>query len=102
MVQNISTNIPREFRLYQNYPNPFNPVTRIRFDVPQNGGPVPIRVRLIIYDMLGREMTRLIDQELVPGTYKIDFDCSRFTPGLYYYRLVAERFTDTKKMFLVK
>jgi hypothetical protein len=102
MVQNISTNIPREFRLYQNYPNPFNPVTRIRFDIPQNGAPVPQNVRLIIYDMLGREMTRLIDQELLPGTYKIDLDATRLTPGVYYYRIVTDKFTDTKKMFLVK
>jgi hypothetical protein len=102
MVQNISTYIPREFKLYQNYPNPFNPFTKIRFDVPKNNGHKTMNIRLYIYDIKGREIAMLINQELEPGSYKIDLDASKYPSGSYYYKIVTDEFTDTKKMALVK
>lgn len=102
MVQNISTNIPREFKLYQNYPNPFNPFTKIRFDVPKNNGHKSMNIRLYIFDIKGREIAMLINQELEPGSYKIDLDASKYPSGSYYYKIVTDEFTDTKKMALVK
>jgi hypothetical protein len=102
MIQNISTNIPRVFKLYQNYPNPFNPVTKIRFDVPKNNGHKSMNIRLYIYDIKGREIAMLINQELEPGSYKIDLDASKYPSGSYYYKIVTDEFTDTKKMALVK
>jgi len=102
MVQNISTSIPREFKLYQNYPNPFNPVTRIRFDVPKINGYETRSVRLTLYDMFGRELAMLINQELEPGSYKIDLDAAKYPSGLYFYKLVTHGFTDTKKMLVIK
>lgn len=102
MVQNISTNIPRGFKLYQNYPNPFNPVTRIRFDVPKINGFKTRSVKLVMYDMLGREMAMLINQDLEPGSYKIDLDGSKYPQGFYYYKLITNGFSDTKKMVLIK
>jgi hypothetical protein len=102
MIQNISTNIPRVFKLYQNYPNPFNPFTKIRFDVPKNNGHKSMNIRLYIYDIKGREIAMLINQELEPGSYKIDLDASKYPSGSYYYKIVTDEFTDTKKMALVK
>lgn len=102
MVQNISTNIPREFKLYQNYPNPFNPFTKIRFDVPKNNGQKSMNIRLYIYDIKGREIAMLINQELEPGSYKIDLDASKYPSGSYFYKIVTDEFTDIKKMALVK
>ncbi len=102
MVQNISTSIPREFKLYQNYPNPFNPVTKIRFDVPKINGDMTRNVKLLIYDILGREIAMLFNQELEPGSYKIDLDAARYPSGLYFYKLVTHGFTDTKKMLVIK
>jgi len=102
MVQNISTSIPREFKLYQNYPNPFNPVTKIRFDVPKINGDETRNVKLVIYDILGREIAMLINQDLEPGSYKIDLDASKYSSGIYFYRLITDGFIDTKKMVVVK
>ncbi|MCI0715417.1 MAG: exo-alpha-sialidase [Chlorobi bacterium] len=103
---NIGTEIPSHFSLHQNYPNPFNPVTKIRFAIP-NVGTVPRTVRLIIYDMLGGEVTTLINEELNPGTYEVDWDASNYPSGVYYYQLTVNseqltQYADTKKMVLIK
>ena len=100
MVQTISTYIPREYKLYQNYPNPFKPLTKIRFDIPKNGRNL-INTKLGVFDVYGREITLLIDRELEPGSYKIDLDASKFSPGLYFYKLVAGDFTDVKQMVVI-
>ena len=94
--------ISSEFKLYQNYPNPFNPFTKIRFDVPKNNGHKSMNIRLYIFDIKGREIAMLINQELEPGSYKIDLDASKYPSGSYYYKIVTDEFTDTKKMALVK
>jgi hypothetical protein len=101
MIQTISTNIPREFRLYQNYPNPFNPLTKIRFDIPRNGKNSFIKVKLIVFDKYGREISTLINQSLTPGSYKINLDASKYSPGYYYYKMLSGRFTDMKRMVVI-
>jgi hypothetical protein len=100
----VSGEIPKEFSLLQNYPNPFNPSTKIRFEVPGyvlNKGLQPL-VQLRVYDILGREISTLINQELQPGTYEINFDGTDFPGGIYFYKLLAGDFTETKKMILIK
>lgn len=96
-INQVSNEIPVKFNLYQNYPNPFNPVTKIKFDLPGNDF-----VTLKIYDVLGREIELLINEKLNPGTYSVDWDASNYPSGVYFYRLNTERFTQTKKMLLVK
>lgn len=91
------TGIPEEYRLYQNYPNPFNPSTYLEFGIPDWGF-----VSLIVYDVLGKEVVSLVNEKLSPGNYKIEFEGSRLASGIYFYRLNAEEFTDTKRMLLLK
>jgi hypothetical protein len=86
-----------EYQLYQNYPNPFNPSTTIRFSI-VNKSPVMLKV----YNLLGQEVTTLVDEVLNPGVYKINFDGSKLASGLYFYRITANNFTLTKKMMFVK
>ena len=97
----ISSEVPEDFSLFQNYPNPFNPGTKIRFAIP-NVGTVPRTVRLIIYDALGREITTLVNEQLNPGTYEVDWDASNYPSGVYFYKLIADDYTATKKMVLIK
>ena len=99
----ISTEIPSRFELFQNYPNPFNPATRIKFDIPLSRGVSEGRgVLLKIYDVLGREVTVLVNDELKPGTYEIDWDASNHTSGVYFYSLITNEFTQTRKMVVLK
>jgi hypothetical protein len=108
----ISNEVPGEYRLYQNYPNPFNPSTKIKFSiplVPPEGGkyvsPSPserVGVRLCIYDLLGREVTKLVNQPLQPGTYEVTWDGANYPSGVYFYKIEAGSFTDTKKLVLIK
>jgi serine protease AprX len=101
-IANNGNEIPAEFRLYNNYPNPFNPVTKIKFDLPSVGERHAFHLQLIVYDILGREVARVFDGSLNPGSYSVDFDATALPSGVYFYRLSAESFTDTKKMLLVK
>jgi photosystem II stability/assembly factor-like uncharacterized protein len=96
-VQPVSNVVPDAFKLTQNYPNPFNPVTSIEFSIPANAF-----VRLAVYDQLGRELNRLINEELNAGSYNISFDASSLSSGTYYYKLAAGEFSETRKMILVK
>ena len=89
--------IPEDFILNQNYPNPFNPSTTIRWQQPETGF-----VTLIIYDVLGREVAKLVSEELTPGKHETVFDASRFSSGIYFYQLKAGNFFETKKMILIK
>ena len=93
----IGNAIPKEYKLYYNYPNPFNPVTKIKFDVPK-----PDYVSIIIYDILGREIAELVNEQLQPGTYEVDFDGTNYPSGVYYYILTAQSFSQTKRMVLIK
>lgn len=89
--------LPTQFALYQNYPNPFNPTTTIGFDLPRSS-----RLLLIIYDVLGREVVRLVDEERVAGHYDVRCDASRLPSGAYLYRLTTEGFSDVKKFLVLK
>jgi photosystem II stability/assembly factor-like uncharacterized protein len=108
-VVNISNNAPKQFSLYQNYPNPFNPSTKIKFAIrallnpPEGGTPV----RIVIYDPLGREVATLVNEQLNPGTYEVEWDASNYPSGVYYYQLAINNeqlsiFKETKKMVLIK
>ncbi len=89
--------LPTEFSLSQNYPNPFNPTTVIRFAIPQSS-----LVSLKVYDILGNEVAEIVNNELQAGYYNYEFDASRFSSGLYIYRLQTNDFIQTKKMMLIK
>ena len=93
----VSGEIPREYSLSQNYPNPFNPVTNIKFSVPLAGF-----VKLAVYDIMGREVNTLVSQTLKPGVYLADWNASMITSGVYFYKLTAGSFSETKRMILVK
>ncbi len=113
-VNNISTEVPNSFTLYQNYPNPFNPVTKIKFEIPPVGQRHAFDVRLVVYDILGREITVLVNERLKPGTYEADWDGSNYPSGVYFYKLsvtdasspqanpLSIRYSETKKMVLMK
>src|SRR5207249_1564273 len=105
-IKHISSEIPKAFSLMQNYPNPFNPVTKIKFDIPKSS-----KANIIIYDILGREVTTLVNEQLKQGSYETEWDGSNFASGIYYYKLVvgdntnnggAGDFSETKKMVLIK
>jgi hypothetical protein len=99
----INSQIPERFSLSQNYPNPFNPVTNIKFDLPKSGF-----VKMTIYDLLGREITQLANQQMLAGSYSVDWDASNYPSGVYFYKIEIDdpstslRVTETKKMVLVK
>lgn len=89
--------IPKTAELYQNYPNPFNPSTTIEYFIPQSGF-----VSLKIYDVLGKEIKTLVNEQKVRGEYKINFDGRGLSSGIYFYRLISGNFNQTRKMLIVK
>jgi len=93
----VTTNVPENYTLSQNYPNPFNPITRINFSISRNGF-----VTLKIYDVLGREITTLVNEVKNAGNYIVDFNASNLSSGVYFYKLEVNGFADVKKMTLVK
>jgi len=101
-VQNNNTEIPKEYMLYQNYPNPFNPVTTIKFDIPAMKGRTGF-VKIEIYNMLGRKVSALVNENLSSGSYSVNFDASFLATGTYIYRLsVNNEVISAKKMILIK
>ncbi len=101
-IKKISDVKPDNFKLYQNYPNPFNPVTKIKFDIPGTIKHKTLDVKLIVYDILGKEIETLINERLNPGSYEAAFDGSNLTSGIYFYKLTIENYTQTKTMVLLK
>jgi hypothetical protein len=111
-VQKISESVPQSYKLYQNYPNPFNPSTKISFSIPLSRGVDAeggrgVSVRLTIYDLLGREIAILVNQNLKPGTYEVEFPAPsgngiNYPSGVYFYRLTTNDYVVTKKMILIK
>lgn len=93
----ISSEVPSSYSLMQNYPNPFNPVTKINFSLIKSG-----YINLTIFDINGKEIASLINQNLNLGTYSYDFDGSMLNSGVYFYRLTVNNYTETKKMILIK
>ncbi|MFA5404897.1 MAG: T9SS type A sorting domain-containing protein [Ignavibacteria bacterium] len=96
-ITNKIEEIPNDYKLLQNYPNPFNPMTSIKFGIPKSG-----LVTLKVYDILGRQVTELVNQFKSSGTYIVDFDASALTSGMYFYKLEVNDFVAVKKMVLVK
>jgi len=101
-IQPISSEIPSQFSLSQNYPNPFNPTTKIRFALPLSPKGEGLGVRLKIYDILGREVETLVNEQLKPGTYEVTWDASDYSSGVYFYSVQAGNYKETKKMILEK
>jgi hypothetical protein len=89
--------IPEAFVLYANYPNPFNPSTFIKYDLPEAA-----RVRLDVYDVLGRRVKTLVDEPQVAGVHSVRFDGSGLSSGIYFYRINAGKFNDVHRMLLQK
>ena len=96
-VKNISNEVPDKFSLSQNYPNPFNPSTNIRYQLHTNSN-----VKLIVYDALGKEIETLVNENQPEGIYEVTFDGSKYPSGVYFYKISAEDFNDTKRMVLIK
>ena len=98
----INDEIPNDFNLYQNYPNPLNPVTLITFDIPslvRRGAGVVV---LKVYDILGCEVTTLVDEWLSTGTYEVEFNGTNYPSGVYYYMLSAGDYRQSRKLILLK
>ncbi len=96
-LNTYSNEIPKVYKLYNNFPNPFNPSTKIRFDIPKTG-----KAQITIYDLLGREIERLYDNVINPGKFEITWNASNYSSGVYFYRLSASEYSDTRKMILLK
>ena len=96
-ITSISSEIPEKFSLFQNYPNPFNPMTKIKFDIPK-----AFNAKLAVYDILGKEVAVLVNDNLKPGSYEVELNSADLPSGTYFYRLITEGFSETKKMTLIK
>jgi hypothetical protein len=96
-VQDKLQDLPAVFRLYQAYPNPFNPTTTIRYDIPSAG-----HVSLKIYDVLGREVAVIDDSRKEPGSYEVQWNAVSLASGVYFYRLQANGYVETKKLLLIR
>lgn len=96
-LQNEQVNIPAEYFLDQNYPNPFNPVTKISYEIPTAG-----KVTLTVFDVLGRKVANLVNEEKSPGRYSVEFNAAGLASGVYFYRLESLAYSKTKKMILLR
>jgi len=96
-VKNEYSNIPLQYMLEQNYPNPFNPSTTISYSIPKEG-----MVTLKIYNILGQEVQTIVNQNMRPGSYKVNFNADRLSSGVYFYSLRVGEFNQVKKMLLLK
>ncbi len=106
-VENRSISIPTEIKLYQNYPNPFNPTTTIKYSIPLVNSESFANVSLKIFDILGKEIKTLVNQQMTAGEYSVDFDAKNLSSGVYYYQIKVnstgkESFMQTKKMTILK
>jgi hypothetical protein len=96
-VIDSSNELPMKFQLHQNYPNPFNGISKIKYQIAKRSN-----VKMVIYDILGQELETLVDETLSPGKYELEWDATNYSSGVYYYRLVAGDYTETRKMVLIK
>lgn len=96
-INNNGTEIPNHYSLSQNYPNPFNPSTKIDFAIPVSGN-----VTVTVYDIIGRETATLLNKEMKAGSYTVDFNASKLSSGVYFYKIISGSYIETKKMILVK
>jgi|WetSurMetagenome_2_1015567.scaffolds.fasta_scaffold78603_1 hypothetical protein len=101
----ISSEVPKEFKLYQNYPNPFNPNTIIRYKIPRLSSHDALTrdlVLLRVYNILGKEIITLVNEKQSPGIYEVSFEGNNFSTGIYFYRIQSGNFVQVKKMMLIK
>ena len=100
-INQLSNEIPVHFKLYQNYPNPFNPATTIKFDIKSLSN-----VKIIVYDITGRQIEILADKQYKPGNYDVNFAADKLSSGVYFYTMIInngkEVYKETKKMILIK
>lgn len=97
-----NSNLVSGFKLLQNYPNPFNPITKIKFEIPDQVRNYRSLVTLKVYDVLGNEVAILVNEEKQPGTYEVEFEGTGLPSGIYLYQLKAGNYAATKKMVLIK
>ncbi len=107
LVENAEPELPEVFSLSPNYPNPFNPSTTIKFQLPARNGPASVRTVLRVYDILGRLVRTIVDEDMSPGFYTKQWDGLndngiRISSGVYFYSITAGEFRETKKMLLIK
>jgi hypothetical protein len=100
-----SSTLPKSFSIYQNYPNPFNPSTTIRYEIPETDGEVPVNIS--VYDLRGRLVVTLLDENKVPGRYQVHWDGidkrgQKVSSGVYFFRIIAGDFISTRKMIVVR
>jgi hypothetical protein len=96
-ITTISNDTPDKYLLYQNYPNPFNPSTNIKYQLTSSN-----IVTLKVFDINGKEIVTLVNEKQSPGTYSVDWDASQYPSGVYFYTLITNTFTETRKMTLIK
>jgi len=96
-IKNISFEIPNGFSLSQNYPNPFNPTTNIEFSLPEKSF-----VKLKVFDIAGKEVAKLVNENLSAGTFRYEFNAENLPSGIYFYKLETEKFSNAKRMILLK
>jgi len=96
-IKSISGQLPSQYELSQNYPNPFNPVTTIRFTLPENS-----KLKIIVYNSIGQKIEVLTNHYYNAGSYSLKFDGTKLPSGIYFYRILAENFSETKRMILLK
>ncbi len=96
-INQINTEIPEKYFLHTNFPNPFNPVTRINFDIPRYS-----LVTIKVYSVVGKEVETIISESLKPGVYSVNYDAGNLAAGIYFYRLTSDKFSQTRKMALIK
>lgn len=96
-ITNHNSETPKEFNLSQNYPDPFNPSTNISYSIPKAGN-----VKIEVFDILGTEVTVIVNEFKQAGNYVLKFDASKLSSGMYFYKMTSGTFADTKKMILVK
>ncbi|MDP3582439.1 MAG: T9SS type A sorting domain-containing protein, partial [Ignavibacteria bacterium] len=96
-VEDVVSSIPTEYSLNQNYPNPFNPTTTIEYALPKSGA-----VKLVVYDVLGREVAELVNKDLDAGYHKVDFNAASISSGVYFYSIKTGDFASVKKLILLK
>ncbi|MBK8549738.1 MAG: T9SS type A sorting domain-containing protein [Ignavibacteria bacterium] len=101
-IRQLETSVPDGFVLEQNYPNPFNPSTVIRYSIPSDVKRQTSDVRLVVFDNLGKELLTLVNEKQSAGTYEVDFNAAGLPSGIYYYKLQAGDFIESKKMSLIK
>jgi hypothetical protein len=103
-VRQINNELPLEFSLSQNYPNPFNPSTTIKFTIPSvvDAKFASTTTKVVVYDILGRKIKTLVNENLSPGSYEVTFDADQLSSGVYFYTLSSGSFVETKKMMLIR